>query len=658
TWATSLAGTLNTNTCRFTAASPAKSFTSGLTYTFTPPACAAPGSLSAGSVTTTSASISFGGAGTAFILEYGAPGFTPGTDNNAGGGTIVTGSASPIAISGLTANTTYDVYVRQDCTGDGNGYSPNSAKATFTTACDAVSTYPYSEGFNAASLPACWTAYEGAPGASQHWQPVTADATHGAGASAEGSHFLRMNYYNASTTYNPYYLKSLSFDLGATAKRAKFAIWMGSASGTNNLKFEISTDGGGTWTTLETYTANPANSSSSAPWDSKTVDLSSYTNQTVIFRLNATSNFGSGYCNIGFDNFVVEDLPACAEPTGLSAGSVTNNAASISFTSGGNNFILEYGAAGFTPGTDNNPGVGGTIVTGSASPIAVSSLTANTTYDVYVRQDCGGGVYSPNSSKATFTTACDVVSSYPWTENFNSVTTPALPSCFSAIDANSDGDKWITYTTYGVGGSICAGLYTDFNSGANNDYLVLPAFNLTGNQRLSFAVSARSAGEPNDYRVVLSTTGNDASDFTTVLKPLTTVSNTTMTNIDWKDLSSYTGIVYIAIHVPSGGLDGYYLYVDDIVVEDMPACAEPSGLSMGSITNNAASASFTGGGSAFIVEYGAPGFTPGTDDNAGVGGTIVTGSASPIAISGLTANTTYDVYVRQDCTGDGNGYSP
>ncbi|MBW7953001.1 MAG: hypothetical protein H3C56_10745, partial [Chitinophagaceae bacterium] len=50
-----------------------------------------------------------------------------------------------------------DVYVRQDCTGDGNGYSPNSAKATFTTLCNATNV-PYTQNFESAlvpALPAC-----------------------------------------------------------------------------------------------------------------------------------------------------------------------------------------------------------------------------------------------------------------------------------------------------------------------------------------------------------------------------------------------------------------------------------------------------------------------------------------------------------------------
>ncbi|MBX7263034.1 MAG: choice-of-anchor J domain-containing protein, partial [Chitinophagaceae bacterium] len=760
TWATSLAGTLNNNTCRFTAASPAKSFTSGQTYTFTPPACFAPSSLSAGSVTKSSASISFAGAGSAFILEYGAPGFTPGTDNNPGvGGTIVTGSASPIAISGLTANTTYDVYIRQDC--GGGIYSVNSTKVTFTTLCDAVTTYPYTEGFNSVGvIPSCWSVAEGSPGASYHWQAVAADATHGAGSAAEGAAFMRVNYYNASTTYNPYYLKSIPFDLGASAKRAKFSIWMGASSGTNNLKFQISTDGGTTWTTLDTYTANPANSSSSAPWDNgKIVDLSAYTNQTVIFRLNATSNFGSGFCNIGFDNFVVEDLPACAEPTALSAGSVTNNSASISFTGAGTAYILEYGAAGFTPGTDNNPG-GGTIVTGSGSPIAITGLTNNTTYDVYIRQDCGGGVYSVNSTKVTFTTICaiptalsagsitttsasisftgsgsayileygasgftpgtdnnpgagtivtgsgspiamsgltsstiydvyirrdcgggdysansakltfttlcDAVTTYPYTEGFNAST---LPVCWSVSEGSPGASQhWQPVTadaTHGAGasaeGSHFLRMYYYLASGSYNPYyLKSGSFDLGASaKRAKFAIWMGAASGSNNLKFEISTDGG--STWTT-LDTYTANPSNSSSSAPWDsktvDLSSYTNqTVIFRLNATSNFGSGYCdIGFDNFVVEDLPACAEPTGLSAGSVTNNSASISFTGAGTAYILEYGAAGFTPGTDNNPGVGGTIVTGSGSPIAMSGLTSNTVYDVYIRQDC--GGGIYSP
>jgi hypothetical protein len=612
-------------------------------FTYLATTCTTPTALGIGSVTNNSASASFTSGGSAFIVEYGVAGFTPGSNGNAGvGGTVVSGSASPIALTGLTSNTTYDVYVRQDCSGSGNGYSNNSSKVTFTTLCDAITTYPFTEGFNSASLPACWYASEGSPGATQHWQTVTADGNNGAGASAEGSHFLRMNYYLASASYNPYYLKSVPFNLGATAKRAKFSIWMGYYSGPNNLKFEISTDGGLSWTTLSTFTNNPANYHYSSPWISKTVDLSAYSNQTVIFRLNATSNYGENYCNIGFDDFRVEEKPPCTIPTALGIGSITTTSALASFTSSGSAFIVEYGAAGFTPGTDGNAGVGGTIVTGSTSPIVLTGLTSNTTYDVYVRQDCTGDAngYSLNSSKATFTTLCttqgDEVSYgndlwrgyvYTWTgsPSFNS----ANYKGYVTENEQFDRDNAL--------GAI-AGLTT-------NLCLPIPSDGYTVRYKMikNFSAGYYKFSVGGDDGVRLSVDGG----------------NTWLVNV-WND-QSYT--IYTSSTVFLNGSTNlileYYENTGDsrISFSYTIPCSTPTAFNIGSITATSASASFTSGGSAFIIEYGAAGFTPGTNGSAGVGGTVVTGTASPIALSGLTNNTTYDVYVRQDCTGDANGYS-
>jgi hypothetical protein len=634
------------------------------------PPCTTPTALSIGSITTTSASLSFTSVGSAFIVEYGAPGFIPDTNGNAGiGGTIVTGSASPIVLTGLSSSTTYDVYVRQDCTSDDNGYSTNSSKVTFITLCNAaVNTYPFTEGFNNASLPTCWFAYEGSPGAWKHWEPVTTDNGDGAEASAEGSHFLRINYNAAPTSYNPYYLKSVAFNLGATAKRAKFSIWMGANSGANSLKFEISTDGGNSWTTLSTYTANPANNNANAPWVSKTVDLFAYSNLTVLFRLNATSNYSSNYCNIGFDNFRVEDIPACTEPEDLSVGSVTNSSASVSFTGFGSAFVLEYGAAGFTPGTNGSAGVGGTVVTGSASPIAISGLTGNTTYDVYIRKDCtgSGNGYSVNSSKTTFTTACDIITTYPFTEGFNSA---SLPACWSVYEGSPGASRhWqpVTSDTRGArasaeGSHFLRMKYEDADYAYNPYYLQSGSFNLGATaKRAKFSIWMGANSGTNNLKFEISTDGGNSW---TTLRTYTANSANNNTYAPWEnkkvDLSSYINqTVVFRLNATSNYGSGYCnIGFDNFRVEDIPACIEAEDVSVGSITNSSASVSFTGVGSAFIVEYGAPGFTPGTDGNAGVGGTVVAGSASPISIYALTAYTTYDVYVRQNCTGSGNGYS-
>jgi hypothetical protein len=115
----------------------ANSGTFTLAWTLTaPPACPAPVSAAASSITTNSALANWtsgGGSGT-FIVEYGpsATFTTPGTGATAGvNGTVITGAVAPQLISGLAPTTAYRYFVRQDCGID--GFSVNSAAQTFTT---------------------------------------------------------------------------------------------------------------------------------------------------------------------------------------------------------------------------------------------------------------------------------------------------------------------------------------------------------------------------------------------------------------------------------------------------------------------------------------------------------------------------------------------
>ena len=93
----------------------------------------------------------------------------------------------------------------------------------------------------------------------------------------------------------------------------------------------------------------------------------------------------------------------CDAPTAVAATNLTMSSANITFTSTGTSFILEYGPTGFVPGTGATAGAG-TIVTGTASPISITGLTANTPYSVYIRNDCGSGTISANSVLLSFTT--------------------------------------------------------------------------------------------------------------------------------------------------------------------------------------------------------------------------------------------------------------
>lgn len=81
----------------------------------------------------------FGCLGT-YIVEYGAPGFIPGTGASAGAGTVVTSATTSALLSGLTSGQQYQVYVRQECN-PGVEYSLNTGPINFTTNLGCGGTY-------------------------------------------------------------------------------------------------------------------------------------------------------------------------------------------------------------------------------------------------------------------------------------------------------------------------------------------------------------------------------------------------------------------------------------------------------------------------------------------------------------------------------------
>ena len=128
---------------------------SGFTWTLSytpPPACPAPANQTATNITATSADLDWSQSGSpgSWDIEWGPSGFTQGS------GTLISGiSSHPYILNGLSANTSYDWYVRADCSNSGNGQSTWTGPHTFTTACATATNVPYSTDF--ASNPPCWT---------------------------------------------------------------------------------------------------------------------------------------------------------------------------------------------------------------------------------------------------------------------------------------------------------------------------------------------------------------------------------------------------------------------------------------------------------------------------------------------------------------------
>ncbi|MGK4567050.1 choice-of-anchor J domain-containing protein [Flavobacterium sp. 3HN19-14] len=113
-------------------------------------------------------------------------------------------------------------------------------------------------------------------------------------------------------------------------------------------------------------------------------DLSAYVGQTIYIAFYSTTE--------NMDVFEVDDvvstgIPSCFEPENFAITEIGSDSVGLEWNSAGTSFEIEYGPAGFAPGT-------GTVVTVASSPYTLTGLTPETDYDVYIRNNCGGGDYS------------------------------------------------------------------------------------------------------------------------------------------------------------------------------------------------------------------------------------------------------------------------
>jgi hypothetical protein len=258
--------------------------------------------------------------------------------------------------------------------------------------------------------------------------------------------------------------------------------------------------------------------------------------------------------------------PTCIAPSGFVASTITTTTATISWIAASTAPAEGYQYSFST----NNVTPTGAGVVADGLTVNLTGLADSSTYYVWLRSNCGSGNFSTWNGPYTFSTNC-VSLTVPFTETFDADSPTEL--CWRVLDVNADGDRWnLNFATAPISGTQSAAINTDSNAGANDDWLISPRIILTGNQQLKFKYRANSATEPNDFLVKLSTGGLTPADFTTVLLPLTVTSGTEISTATIS-LAAFSGEVYLAWHVAPGGLDGWILRIDDVVVEDLPTVA-------------------------------------------------------------------------------------
>ena len=604
------------------------SFTYGEVHDYTvfvgaPPLCPQPYYLTPGAKTDSSLSFSYTASGSSFDIEYGPVGFTQGT------GTVINDTSTTAIVSGLNSNTCYDFYVRSNCSAAGNGYSLWSGPITMCTPC-LPQPLPLSENFTTWP-PNCFIL----TGGTHQWDQ-DANAAH---ADMGGS--WQSNGIGYLTTA-PVNLNSLA--------RVKFKWSHNGGSASERLALLARVSGSSVWDTLWDVQGSAFDSQDGATYNAPgtyksemlNLDSSTYYGVNAEFRFVGWSAY---YNDAWLDDVVIEQQPLCPEPTTLGISALSDTSATLSWTSAGSNFVVQWGPTGFTVGTGN-------LDTAVTSNHLISGLSPNQTYDYYVLRNCTGQGNGNSiwSGPHTFSTLCAPFSaSIGYYENWDSYQDGDSPACWSLTGIGSGYVADIQ-----LPGSFQTPAYSMPNylrlypANASNVTLISPLLSdlQQNNSQIRMRLAKSSSFSQAKLIIGTMTTPSSPSSFT----PVDTIDLTT-------SFDEYTvafpvtpqGHSHIAMRVLQSQY--YNVYLDDFYFEVQPTClpaqnvsANP-GATTAAITWAHGDPSTTGS----YVSWGPSGFNPGTGS---VSNSILV-SGNTYSITGLTPSTTYTVWVADSC-GAGN----
>jgi gliding motility-associated-like protein len=598
------------------------------------PACPDPVALNADAITTTTAQLSWEAGDVESQWQIVVQ------PKNSGEPTI---SGDLISSNTYTADeldhaTQYEYYVRAYCssTQQSNWVGPYY----FTTLC-AVFETPFFENFNdddAATHKSCWSFIDANGDGAQWNMNMTEPAI-------QGNPWFGTPEYNdwmISPAINVNGSKALKFKY-----KAAFSFFF------PNPRFGVEVLMSTTDTNPESFTVvMPLMEFVNTDYLEKTVYINANGPVYFAFRVPPTFSTLEGTSVLQIDDVSVDEAPACPAPEALKVSAISQTSAILSWTKGFMetqwNVVLQPAGTGIPTGT-------GTL-TSNNTAYPSGTLLPNTQYEYYVRAYCNGTDQSGWVGPFVFTTLCNAFTT-PFIETFNPGS--QTEDCWRVVNANSDSYLWtLNSTTDPYEGEHAAGVFTGTN-GKNNDWLISPTITITEGQRLRYYYRVLSSDFYEDMDVRLSTTGIDPENFTTVLYAADYFDEPPLNNTEWKEKvinfpAGVTGNVNVAWYIPKKDPNpwnyrGQLMVIDHVVIETIPACPAPTNIVVGNVTDTEALVSWESTGTetswdVYVQPSGLP--APVGDGDSQY---LTTTSDNPYTVTGLTAASKYEYYVRAAC---------
>lgn len=342
--------------------------------------------------------------------------------------------------------------------------------------------------------------------------------------------------------------------------------------------------------------------------------------------------------------------PSCYQPTNLQTPLVTSSSVELqwSITSEPDSYdILITQDASLVPNENTQPSKSGI----TEHPYTYDEdIQPQATYYAFVRANCGStDGYSPWSNRVTFTTPCEANTVFPFTENFDNLTTNGqIPDCWDNEERNGyyspySHYEWCYYntSTSGHNNSKCVRFDSEYNNRGNINYLKTPLMNFPAGKPMQLRFWYKNA-TGGDFSVYISTDGGQTHS-TALAQSLPNVSSWTEKEIPLP--SNYIGgqnIVIVFKGTSNYEEDGVIL-LDDVTIEEAPSCNFPRNLTLTGFSGINPILGWTAYGTEtqWQISYS----TTSGDHN-----TIAEAGSNPFTLTGLNPQTKYYVSVRAKCS--------
>ena len=300
----------------------------------------------------------------------------------------------------LAPNTVYEVYIRATCGSDGN--SQWVGPVSFRTLCLAIPS-PFVETFNSDSpTEECWRVVDANDDGDEWQMNVTVNPY-------EGDQMAGM--FTGNNGQNDDWLISPTITITAN-QRIRYYYKVYDSFFTEDLKIKLSTNG----IELAEFTTTLYDSSTdpviinNTEYKEKIINIpAGITGDiNVAFQVPFYASTGSYRGQLLFiDNFTIEDIPACPQPSNVTTQNIIDTEVQISWEVNGTETEWEVSMQPFgtpAPVGNTNPSYLHTVVTSPTTTI--SGLTPATKYEYYVRAICDTSTQSEWVGPFEFITRC------------------------------------------------------------------------------------------------------------------------------------------------------------------------------------------------------------------------------------------------------------